>query len=436
MMSPETRKDTEYSMIGSNVLCNETIDEVTDLVDADMLVAPGAATLFRQCCSLWQTSKAFDSVTLCGSLNDEDAPGGNWARLIAQCMERVPHARNARLYAEQIRNATLQTMLGQAFNDAASDNSSGEHDLNAIIGRLDARINQILERGTNETAMEFREILEELAEASEDDSPTLSTGFIDMDEKTAGGLRGGQLVILAARPSMGKSAFMSCIGRQVAEAGGSVMVFSLEQSRIECAQRLLASVAEIPLTTIQLGESKFTEDDQRRYLRAQTKLAKLPLAIDDRSNWTVPQIAAACRLRKRRFGLDLVIIDYLQLISHEDRRITNREQQVAQMSRGLKILAKDLNTPVICLSQLNRGVETRDSKTPRLSDLRESGAIEQDADQVWFLNRPKVWDPSEMSTSASVIVAKNRNGETGSVPLHWHGDTLTFKNSGDWHGYE
>jgi replicative DNA helicase len=251
----------------------------------------------------------------------------------------------------------------------------------------------------------------------------LSTGFTDLDRQT-NGFQAAELVILAARPSMGKTALVCNIAEWCAGAGETAtLIFSLEQSKLELAERFLCIRAKLDGHRLRKGQLE--PEERHALLEASSELSRLPLFIDDHPGRTVGQISAICRRLKRRNNLGLVIIDYLQLIEPEDKR-ANREQQIAQITRRLKGIAKENELPVIALSQLNRGVELREDKRPRLADLRESGAIEQDADIVMFLHRPDAYNPEDRPGLAEIVVAKHRSGPTGIVNLQWRRESMRF----------
>ena len=255
----------------------------------------------------------------------------------------------------------------------------------------------------------------------------LATGFRDLDRKLAG-LQAANLVIVAARPSMGKSALASNIATNVAMDGGTVAMFSLEMSREEIVQRLLCSVGRVDsmkLRTGQLGPQLW-----QKVVHAASRMYKAPIFIDDSGQLTVTDIRAKCRRLKRQHGLDLVIIDYLQLMSGSNRE--NRQQEIAEISRSLKNLARELDIPIVAVSQLNRGLEAREDKRPRLGDLRESGAIEQDSDVVMFIYRHEYYHPEAQDTKglAEVIIAKHRAGSTGRVDMTFLPEFTLFADLG------
>ncbi len=243
---------------------------------------------------------------------------------------------------------------------------------------------------------------------------------------SGGGMRAGSLVIVGARPSVGKTSAALGVALLAAQLGLTVRFVSLEQRRTEIANRLLCALTALPFADIEL-DRLVDPLDRDRLDDAENQLAALPLKIIDESSSRLSQIVASARA-ERRHGLRLLILDYLQLLRPDDDRV-HREQQVAGMSRTLKRLARELDIVVVCLAQLNRDIESRDRKQPCLSDLRESGSIEQDSDVVLFLDRPATYDPDAHPTEANIIIAKNRNGPIGKVPLVWCGSTMTYRSA-------
>lgn len=411
--------DPELAVIGGIILANSMLDDAAEIITADDFGNIACGRVFRECVACRDAGMPFDAVLLCKNLSDADAPGGNWVAFLGCCMETVQHAANTRHYARLVLEQSLRIQFGHATNAAQRQIQEGG-EIREVIANLETDLHRLMERETGDSH-DLTGILDEIETRRGQDSPACPTGFNELDDLLAGGMRGGQLIVVAARPSMGKSAFAGCLGLNVAQQGGSVLIVSLEQSRRECGERFLAVTSQTPLDIIQAGE--FSDLDAQRITEAQNKLSRhcgQSLRISDHAKQNVSQIAAAARLRKRRFGLDLVIIDYLQLITPDDSKLV-REQQVSTISRSLKCLARDLDVPVICLAQLNRSVESRENKTPWLSDLRESGAIEQDADSVWFIHQ------SDAPDTRSLTVAKNRNGRTGRIELLWRDDTVTFQ---------
>lgn len=249
------------------------------------------------------------------------------------------------------------------------------------------------------------------------------TGFSDLDELT-NGLHPGQMIIIAARPAMGKSTVGLDLSRSASIKNGlTSAIFSLEMGRNEILMRLLSAEAKVPLQNLRNG--KMSEQDWMRLARTQSELSEAPLYIDDSPNLTLMEIRAKCRRLKQRNDLRLVIVDYLQLMT-SGKRVESRQQEVSEFSRSLKLLAKELEVPVIAISQLNRGPEQRTDKKPMLSDLRESGSLEQDADMVMLLHREDAYDREARPGEADFIIAKHRNGPTGTITVAFQGHYSRF----------
>jgi replicative DNA helicase len=264
------------------------------------------------------------------------------------------------------------------------------------------------------------------------ESAGMATGFIDLD-KLIVGIQPTELVIVAARPAVGKSAFAGCLIHRWAKRGISSLLLSLEMSKFEFAERLLCAESGVNASKLKAGDC-LDEMEIDSLLLASGEIARLPIRIDEQGRQRVSAIAAIARRAHRVHGIEAIVIDYLQLIE-PDQRSNVREQEVAGITKSLKALAKELKIPVIVLAQLNRAVENREDKRPRLADLRESGAIEQDANQVWFLHRPAAYDPADRPGECDVLVSKNRGGATGCVTLAWRAETTEFKDFAS-HEYE
>jgi replicative DNA helicase len=343
-------------------------------------------------------------------------------------MGAVPHAAHAEYYARIVRDKWLQRSLIEACTDSLKEAYHGHEDVEDILARAERRVFGICEQQENISRMAIDDILDATFQRifermDQEGSVTgLHTGFYGLDDYTSG-FQPSELIILAARPSMGKTALVCNFAMAVAKAGKGILLFSLEQSKLELAERLLCIHAKIEGHKLRKGE--LNEFDQHTLMEAANEMRTFPIFIDDVAGRTMSQIAAIARRLKRRSQLDIVVIDYLQLIESEDRNMP-REQQISSITRRLKFLAKDLSIPVIALAQLNRGVEQREDKRPRLSDLRESGAIEQDADIVMFLHRPEAYDPEDRPGEADLIVAKNRHGPIGTVEMVWRREMLQF----------
>jgi replicative DNA helicase len=429
---PPQNIEAERGILGSILLENHVLDDVADMLHADHFSRPAHQLIYRAILRLHESGvHGFDPVTIRDSLEKQnelkDAGGDDY---LIELLESVPHAAHARYYADIVREKAIQRRLILACTEILHDAYDESSETEELLNQAEQKIFAILEQQEAGSKIELREILldtfariEERLERQGSISG-LSTGFRDLDNQT-NGLQPSELVILAARPSMGKTAFVLNLAEAVADRSqAAVVIFSLEQSKLELAERFLCMRGSLDMHRLRKGQ--LDEDDHDRLQRSASELDKLPIYIDDQAGRSMSQIGAICRRLKRKDDIRLVIIDYLQLIEPEDKRAP-REQQIAGITRRLKFLAKELAVPVVALAQLNRGVELRDDKRPRLADLRESGAIEQDADIVMFLHRPEMYDVEDHPGEAEVIVAKHRNGPTGAVRLTFKKQFMQFQ---------
>jgi replicative DNA helicase len=420
----------ERSVLGSVLLENHAIDEVGDILKADHFYSDVHSIIYAAILKLNEATTKVDAVTLAEELDKrnqlEDIGGVPY---ILEILEAVPHAAHAKYYAEIVRDKWIQRTLTNVCTEVLRDCYEGADDTSDVLQKAERGIFDILENQEINQKLSMDDIMMETLDRinsrlGKDGSISgLSTGFTELDRQT-NGFQPAELVILAARPSMGKTALVCNIAEWCAGAGETAtLIFSLEQSKLELAERFLCIRAKLDGHRLRKGQLE--PDERHALLEASSELSRLPLFIDDQPGRTVGQISAICRRLKRRNQLGLVIIDYLQLIEPEDKR-ANREQQIAQITRRLKGIAKENKLPLIALSQLNRGVELREDKRPRLADLRESGAIEQDADIVMFLHRPDAYNPEDRPGLAEIIVAKHRSGPTGIVNLQWRKESMRF----------
>lgn len=427
---PPQDLEAERAVLGSILASTEALDEVIQLIKADCFYSDANRRMFAAIHDMFEGGiRGIDAVTLAHELEkrgDLEVVGG--PTYILKVMESVPHAAHAEYYARIVRTKFLQRTLIESCTESLREAYHGQDDIDEILMKAERRIFNISEEQENIDQIGISSILEEAFERifeRMDQEGTISglhTGFHGLDNFTSG-FQPTELIVLAARPSMGKTALVCNHALAVAQANASVLLFSLEQSKVELAERLLCIQAKVSGHKLRQGD--LDEFEQATLMEASNELRELPIFIDDTAGRTMTQIAAVARRTKRRYGLGIVIIDYLQLIESEDSN-TPREQQISSITRRLKFLAKDLRIPVIALAQLNRGVEQREDKRPRLSDLRESGAIEQDADIVMFLHRPEAYDPEDRPGEADLIVAKNRHGPIGTVDLVWLREMLRF----------
>src|SRR5579872_5403877 len=429
---PPQNLEAEKGVLGSILLNNHVLDDVADLLQADHFYLDSHQRIYRAIVRLHESGvHGFDAVTVGEALDKENElkeAGG--AEYLIELLESVPHSAHTRYHADIVRDKAIQRRLIFACTDILRSAYDDSLDTEDMLNQAEQQIFQVLEQQEAGTKIELKEILlDTFARIDErlgrqGAISGLSTGFRDLDNKT-NGLQPSELVILAARPSMGKTAFVLNLAEAVADRSQApVVIFSLEQSKHELAERFLCIRGQLDMHNLRKGE--LDEDDRDKLLRVSSELSELPVFLDDQAGRSMSQIGAICRRLKRKNGIRLVVIDYLQLIEPEDKRAP-REQQIAQITRRLKFLAKELSVPVVALAQLNRGVELRDDKRPRLADLRESGAIEQDADIVMFLHRPEMYDPEDRPGEAEVIVAKHRNGPTGIVRLSFKKQHMQFQ---------
>ena len=443
---PPQNLDAEKSLLGSMLLDSNVVDEVVEIVQARHFYLGGHQAVAEAIFRLHEKHfGGVDVVTVAeeleskGQLAEAGGPAG-----LSELLESVPHAGHAKYYATIVREKFVQRSLRNACTSILQDIAEEGEDTDSLLTSAEQKIFQIVEQQGDTDRLELRDILFDAmdninARIADDGSVSgVRTGMTELDTITTG-LHPAQLIIVAARPSMGKTAFVCNIAKSVAvearrrhdEAGkpatetpeGGVVLFSLEQSRLELAERLLCIFGEFNGHNLKKGELE--PDEQMRLLEASSRLSELPVFIDDFPGRSMAQISGICRRLKRRHQIGLVVIDYLQLIEPEDKTAP-REQQVAQIARRLKFLGKEIDVPVIALAQLNRGVDLRQDKQPKLADLRESGAIEQDADLVMFLHRPDAYDPEDRPGEAECILAKHRNGPTGIITLTWLRESMRF----------
>lgn len=427
---PPQDLDAEKSVLGSLLFSSEAFDEVIQHIQSRCFYTDAHRKIFQCIHDMYEKGgRALDVVTLAHELQkrgDFEDIGG--AAYLNDIMGSVPHAAHAEYYAKIVRDKWLQRSLIEACTDSLREAYYGNEDVEDILAKAEKRVFGIVEQQENIDKIEIAAILDATFQRifermdQEGSVSGLHTGFNGLDDYTSG-FQPSELIVLAARPSMGKTALVCNFAMSVAKAGRGVLIFSLEQSKLELAERLLCIEARISGHKLRQGE--LDEFEQSMLMEASNEMRQHHIFIDDQAGRTMSQIAAIARRLKRRATLDIVVIDYLQLIETEDKNMP-REQQISSITRRLKFLAKDLDIPVIALAQLNRGVEQREDKRPRLSDLRESGAIEQDADIVMFLHRPEAYDPEDRPGEADLIIAKNRHGPIGTVELTWLREMLKF----------
>ena len=422
--------EAEQAVLGSILIDSRCVADVIGILRPEDFHLQQNREIYETIYTMFNFSQTIDPVTVLDKMRQLGVYHDNSRDYIQQLMEITPTAANAVRYANIVRDKAMLRGLADASTDISEMVYSQVGTPGEILETAEKKIYGLRkgERGDSleHIGVTLHKVFDRLTELSQSDSaiPGLSTGLQDLDKKI-NGLNRSDLFLIAARPAMGKSAFALNIGLNVAKKYNmTVAMFSLEMSREQLAMRLLASESFVELQKLATG--KLSEDEWSKLCMASAALSQTDIRIDDNPSLTVAEMNAKCR---RLDNLGLVIIDYLQLMqgSGYGKNSDNRVNVVSDISRSLKIMAKELNVPVICLSQLSRGPEGRTDKRPMLSDLRESGAIEQDADEVVFLYRDEYYNENtEDKGVAECIVAKNRHGEVGTVKLQWVGQYQTF----------
>ena len=427
---PPQSLEAEQAVLGSVLIDSRCVADIVGIVSPEDFYLKQNREIFETIYTMFNYSQTIDPVTVLNKMKELGVYQDNSRDYILQLMEITPTAANAARYANIVREKAMLRGLAQAAADISETVHSEVGTAAEMLESAEKKI-YALRKGERNESLEhigttLHKVFDRLTELSQSDSmiPGLSSGLRDLDAKI-NGLNNSDLLLVAARPAMGKSAFALNIGVNVAKKyKKTVAIFNLEMSREQLAMRLLANESFVELQKLATG--KLSEEEWTKLCMASAALSQTDIRIDDNPTITVADISAKCR---RLDNLGLIVIDYLQLMggSGYGKASDNRVQLIGEISRSLKIMAKELNVPVICLSQLSRAVESRTDKRPILSDLRESGAIEQDADSVMFLYRDEYYNPnSEDKGIAECIVAKNRHGETGAVKLQWIGQYQAF----------
>ena len=432
---PPHNLDAEVSVLGSMLLSRNAVADISEIVGPEDFYRGAHRTIFEASRDLYNRGEPLDTVTLADELDRRgslDDVGGVVA--LTGIVQRVPTAANALYYARIVAEQSLRRRLIDAGTEITRLGYQPEHGVDEAVDAAEQAVFDVAQRGRATDIQAIKPLLHESFELLERLSENktgitgLPTGFIDFDDLTAG-LQPGNLVIVAARPAMGKSTLVTNMASHVTvETRVPVAMFSLEMSASEVVMRLLSAESRVNLEKLRTG--RLDDPDWAKLSQAMGRLAEAPLYIDDTPGINLMEIRSKCRRIKQKHGLSLVIIDYLQLMQSH-RRVENRVQEVSELSRGLKILAKELDLPVIALSQLSRKPEdrARDDRRPQLADLRESGSIEQDADLVAFIYRDEVYDPeSAAKGEAELIVAKHRNGPLKTIRLSFLGHHSRFAN--------
>ena len=422
--------EAEQAVIGSMMIDPKCIPSVIEALTEDDFYIETNRIIFSAISYMFTSGRLIDPVTVIDEMklmgNKQQANRDYFIQLI----ETTPTSANVLEYCKIVRGKSMLRELQDISSEITQLTMDEQEDPQTIAELAEQKIYSVRQgreiKGLKTINMAIAEVYNHLDEMSKHPGglPGLPTGFSELD-RMIGGLNKSDLILMASRPGMGKTSLALNIARSaIKDSDKTVVIFQLEMSSQQLAMRMLSGEALVDNKKLRMGT--LTDDDWDRIAGAATSLTKSHIMIDDNSGITVSEMKAKCR----RLGSDLglIVVDYLQLM-HSGKRNDNRVQEVAEISRSLKIMAKDLNVPVLCLSQLSRGPESRQDKRPMLSDLRESGSIEQDADIVLFIYRPDYYADAkpEERNKAEIIIAKNRHGEVGKVELQWEGQFTTFR---------
>ena len=431
MRIPPHSVESEQSILGSIILDKEAIITVAETIQPMDFYKEAHKIIYESMLKLNSNNEPIDLITLIEELRKEghlDSIGG--ISYLTSLSTIVPTTSNVKYYANIVKEKSVMRQLIKASNEIINLGYDASTDVQEILDKAEKNIFDISQEKSGDDIQPINVVLQDTFEMIEklctDKSEVtgITTGFADLNKKI-NGLQRTDLILLAARPAMGKTAFsLNLVQNAALKGDASVAVFSLEMSKEQLVQRMLSAQSNVELSKIKTGN--LGESDWPRIIDGMAVLSEANIFIDDTPGIKISEIRSKCRRLKIEKGLDLILIDYLQLMEGEGKN-ENRQQEIAKISRSLKILAKELDCPVVALSQLSRSPELRKDHRPILSDLRESGSIEQDADIVMFLYRDEYYhDDSEKKNIGEVIIAKNRHGETGNVELVWFGQVQKF----------
>lgn len=432
---PPQNLDSEKALLGSIMLRPEVINDIIDVTTSDTFYADKHRIIFGAMMDLYQKNEPIDLVSVSSKLKDKnqlDSIGGG--SYIAELASLVPSATNARHYAAIVSKKHMMRKLIEASEHLAHLGYNEDGDLEEILDAAEKKLYEVTNATTSKKFIELKDTLHDAWERldklhkNQGEMRGVSTGFKDLDSKLLG-LQNSDLIILAARPSMGKTSLALDIARKTAvNTKNQVAIFSLEMSAGQLVDRMLAAEAGVDSWKIRTGYNLSEEHDFQNIREAMDKLSNAPIYIDDQAGNNILKMRSVARRLKKEKGLKLIIVDYLQLMEPiQAKNSDNMVNRVTELSRSLKHLAREFDVPVLALSQLNRSVESRGGE-PRLSDLRDSGSIEQDADVVLFIHREDKYNKeSDRPNIARIMIEKHRNGPTGAVELYFNDKMTTFQ---------
>ena len=410
----------EQSVLGGMLLSKDAISDVVEILRERDFYRPAHELIYDAIVDLYGRGEPADPVTVSAELTKRgDLTRAGGAPYLHTLISSVPTAANAGYYAKIIRERAIMRRLVEAGTKIVQLGYTDEGEVDDAVDQAQAEVYAVTERRESEDYVQLSELLPAAYDEIEKISSGVAgegvkTGFKDLDALT-NGFHPGNMIVLAARPAVGKSTLGLDIARYASiHKRETSVIFSLEMSRSEITMRMLSAEARVPLNNIRSGQ--LGEEEWAKMARRMGEISDAPLFIDDSPNLSLMEIRAKSRRLKQRHDLKLIVIDYLQLMT-SGKKVENRQQEVSEFSRQLKLLAKELNVPVVAISQLNRSPEQRSDKKPMLSDLRESGSIEQDADVVILLHREDLYDSQNRSGEADLIVAKHRNGPTRTITV-------------------
>ncbi len=427
--------EAEMSVIGSMLMDEKAIGDAMEYVTADDFYMKQYGLMFQAIVELDQAGMAADPVTVQSKLREKNLPPETYSsEALAAIIAQVPTSVNVVSYAKTVADYSLRRRLIRMSEGLAADGYQHELATDALLEKAESEAFHLSQSRMSSDFVSIQQVVRSAMHKLEDAARTrgnvtgIASGFTDLDNMTTG-FQNSDFVLIAARPSMGKTALTLNIAENVAvRQHKHVAIFSLEMSREQLINRVLSMNSHVDSQKMRTGQLE--EADWSNLIESADVISRSGLILDETPAITVAEMRSKCRRFKKDFGLDLVMIDYLQLMSGSgSRNSDSRQQEVSEISRSLKALARELNVPVICLSQLSRAVESRTDKRPMLSDLRESGAIEQDADVVMFIYRDDYYHPESADKGISeIIIAKQRNGPVGTVKLKWIPELTKFAN--------
>ncbi len=437
---PPQNTDAEMSLLGAVLIDEEVLADISEHVTAKDFYDKRHATVFKGMMRLYERHRPVDLLTLTDELKKKDELDtiGGMAYL-TELTNYVPTAAHAEAYAEMVASKAMRRRLIKASADISELGYNEDTNIQELLAKAEAELFSVSDQSLKQDLVSLEAILTDSFDRIEElhrnkgQLRGVRTGYRDLDNMTAG-LQRSDLIILAARPAMGKTTLVTNLAYNVATvAKQPVLFFSLEMSKEQLVDRMLADAAGVNAWNIRTGN--LSDDDFSKLSEAMGEMAEAPIFIDDTPGLSVLEMRTKARRAAHDQPLGLIIVDYLQLMQATGRSDGNRVQEVSEISRGLKLIARELNVPVIALSQLSRSVESRSPQIPQLSDLRESGSIEQDADIVMFIYREAYYNPeTDRENITDLIIAKHHNGPTGKVELYFHPERLRFMSLDKQHG--